>query len=91
MLCPKDKPEIEAYYDKSKACWRVDLAESFFDNSKELAEERAWDKLHFYRQCGKENEKLKERLDDYALLEECSPPDWPRKDFVKHLFDLWEK
>lgn len=34
-----------------------------------------------------ENERLRE---DYALLEECSPPDWPRKDFVKHLFELWE-
>lgn len=34
-----------------------------------------------------ENERLKK---DYELLEECSPPDWPRIDFVKHIFDLWQ-
>lgn len=34
------------------------------------------------------NKQLKE---NYSLLEDCSPPNWPRKDFVKHLFQLWEK
>ncbi len=37
-----------------------------------------------------ETKRLKSNLENYALLEECSPPDWPRKDFVKHLFDLWD-
>ena len=38
-----------------------------------------------------ENERLKKRLDSYVLLEECSPPDWPREDFVEYLFNLWNE
>jgi len=43
------------------------------------------------KQLQAENKQLEETLANYSLLEECSPPDWPRKKFVKHLFSLWER
>lgn len=43
----------------------------------------AWEAIEALRA---ENERLKR---DYAILEECSPPDWPREDFVNHIFRLW--
>lgn len=39
-----------------------------------------------YETLAAENARLKL---DYQVLEEVSPPDWPRADFVKHLYDLW--
>jgi hypothetical protein len=40
--------EIFARYDRIKEHWRVDLAEIIFDETKELAEEKAKNKLQFY-------------------------------------------
>jgi len=61
---------------------KIDLEEAYKLNA-ELGQEY---KAELSRLTA-ENTALKGR---YALLEECSPPDWPRPDFVKHLFDLWQ-
>ena len=37
------------------------------------------------------SEELKRMKRDYELFEELSPPDVPRRDFVKWCFDAWER
>lgn len=54
--------------------------------SEDLTGDWPWSK-EIIAELQAENKRLKE---DYALLEELSPPDIPRKDFVETLYKCWE-
>lgn len=72
---------------------QIEQLQAEIDESTQLVDYAAkhWVPVEQKRKLEAEIAKLQERLKSYSLLEELSPPDWPRKDFVKHLFELWEK
>lgn len=89
-----DKDEIEEIRKRLERC--KDIAETFEQDQDdpvsvvcngEALQGLLLESLIHLTALAKQVKGLEE---NYALLEECSPPDWPRKDFVKHLFLLWE-
>jgi len=87
----RDIQIIERYISEGRRTIPVQLVRSLIDKLRKF-EGRDSEYVQLLEELTSRLLKDIERFKrDYSIFEECSPPDWPRADFAKHCFMLWQE